>query len=171
MGFQRELTCETPRLLDSVAKAKWFDGIWIQVVNNKLDAKIAIASIKHAESVGYILPSDMTEFISKLYPFMNENKIKAGFIIATENESTIDQIWKMIGCALRIEPVKAISKHEEFKKLLLDPPDGLTSGMLQWDVQVWLDSLLSSNQSYDGLEVGWRDGNLMIDYSFEEDEV
>lgn len=147
-----------PRLLDQAVKYKWFDEILQDVASGKTDAKIGIASVNHAESVGYILPSDRTEYVSKLYPF-EKKTIARGHIILVGNESNYDAIRRMLGFAV-VSSRLNIPKYEEFMDLLDDPPDNLTLADLRWQVELWIAEFVSTLYH---LQVGWKDGSLVID--------
>ena len=153
-----ELHSSTPRLLDSEAKAIWFNEIYQDVASGRIDMKIGVASVNHAESVGYILPSDRTEFVSKLYPF-EKKSISAGYIVLLGDESNYDSIRKMMGFAVHCSPAN-VPKYNEFIKLLDDPPDNLTLPTLRWDVEVWVAGIVFSLYN---LELGWKDGHLVVD--------
>jgi hypothetical protein len=114
-GMEEKMTTRTlvstgtPRLLDSEAKAVWFNEIWKKVSSHEIDAKIGIASIKHAESAGYILPSDEEGFIEKLYPF-TEKTIKKGYIILLGDESNHTAIRQMIKFAVAVSDNKSFAE-------------------------------------------------------------
>jgi len=148
----------TPRLLDSEAKAVWFNEIWKKVSSHEIDAKIGIASIKHAESAGYILPSDEEGFIEKLYPF-TEKTIKKGYIILLGDESNHTAIRQMIKFAVAVSDNKS-PEYIKFMALLDDPPDNLTLAELRWQVEIWVAGIVAA--LYD-LQVGWKDGRLVAD--------
>jgi hypothetical protein len=153
-----ELHSEQPRLLDSEAKAIWFNEIYQDVASGRIDSKVGVASVNHAESVGYILPSDRTEFVSKLYPF-EKKTISAGYIVLLGDESNYGSIRKMMGFAAHCSPAN-VPKYNEFMKLLDDPPDDLTLPTLRWDVEVWVAGIVSTLYH---LELGWKDGHLVVD--------
>ena len=147
-----------PRLLDQSVKYKWFNEIFQDVASGKTDAKIGIASVHHAESVGYILASDKTEFVSKLYPF-EKKTISRGHVILVGNESNYDAIRRMLGFAVVTSPAN-VPKYEEFMDLLDDPPDDLAMPDLRWQVELWIAGIVASLYH---LQVGWKDGHLVID--------
>jgi hypothetical protein len=151
----------TPRLLDSEAKAIWFNQIYQDVASGRIDSKVGVASVNHAESVGYILPSDRTEFVSQLYPFAKKS-ISAGYVVLVGDESNYNSIRKMMGFAVLCSPAN-VPKYNEFMLLLNNPPDDLTLPMLMWKVEVWVAGIVSSLYN---LELGWKDGHLVVDVGF-----
>jgi len=187
-----ELHSNIPRLLDSEAKAIWFNEIYQNVASGRIDSKVGVASVNHAESVGYILPSDRTEFVSKLYPFAKKS-ISAGYIVLLGDESNYDSIRKMMGFAVLCSPA-SVPKYNEFMKLLDDPPSAeetsaVSSSSSRTATSAEETSAVSSSSSRTArddltlpmlrwdvevwiagivsslynLELGWKDGHLVVD--------
>jgi hypothetical protein len=164
--MEKILTSETPRLLDASAKAVWFDSI-LQKVRKGTDPKIAIASVKHAADVGYILPSDMTLYISQLYAFIPKTKVIEGHIILTGDEPVYDSLFKLLGFAIEVEPARCLDKYNEFKAIINNPPDDLSLYTLRYQITCWLDDVISK---YYNMEVGWRNNMFVVSSSFDEED-
>jgi len=164
----KELKSNTPRLMDIEAKAVWFHNI-LEMIRTGTDPKVAIASVKRAESVGYILPSDMVLYVSQLYALVPKTKVVEGHIILTGDEPVYDSLFKLLGFAIEVEPSRCLDKYNEFKKIIDNPPDDLSLYTLRYQITCWLDDVISK---YYGMEVGWRKGMFVVSYSFdgEDDE-
>jgi hypothetical protein len=162
----KELKSNTPRLLDSSAKAVWFHNI-LEMIGQGTDPKVAIASVKHACDVGYILPSDMTLYISQLYPLIPKTKVVEGHIILTGDEPVYDSLFKLLGFAIEVEPARCKDKYDEFKAIIDNPPDNLSLYALRYQITCWLDDVISK---YYNMEVGWRNNMFIVSYSFDSEE-
>ena len=178
------LIADQPRLLDIESKARWWDQIWHDVSHNLVPAKVGIASVNHAEAVGYITGAERTEYVSKLYPFINDLKVSAGYIILLGDESNVDAIRKMLGFMILMDGVRNLPQWKYFTAILnneepdlsvqgtetvkqLPDVNGVTLPSLRWEVECWVSEYVMKRY---GLELGWKGDRMILDYNFNVEE-
>jgi hypothetical protein len=158
-GKMTQLSSNTNRLLNSEAKAKWWDTIYHDVSTGIIPAEKGIDSVSHAWETGYITSIDKVEYTHILYHFVKSHiHIQRGYTLLMPNISNIAAIRQMLSFMISVEPILHKEQHDKFQSLLDDPPDDLTLPLLRWQIQCCIDGYANSK----GYELGWKDGKLIF---------